>query len=102
LILKVICNLRLGNYKNVYKAKQTLTTGSILRANFGQDDLCQVIKDFKFETKGTLELVSLMLPKMIELLNASLDQFQKLQSSENNLDALHILVNLQDSSTMQL
>ena len=91
LILELICNLQLGEYKNPHEAKERLPTGCLLLVNFVRHDLFQVIKQFKFKTEGNLKTVTIMLPNLRELLNTPLDHFEKLLYIDNDLDAIYIL-----------
>ena len=91
-VLELIQNIEVGDYKNVYEAKHKLSPDCMLPANFGQNDLYLLIKNFECETSSLLKVKNATLSKLRELLNAPLDQLEQFPSSAEDLEVMHTIL----------
>lgn len=77
-ILEFIHSPLLGEFRNVFQAKQWLTIDSPLLENFGKDYLRKLLQQFNYETEGILSVVPFTIKKPRELLDQTFHNLNEL------------------------
>ncbi len=79
-VLELICHLQLGDYNNVFEAKQCLAGGQLLPPNFNHRDIIAVLRNLDYESNENVVQLPLTLTKVRHLLDIDLPHLEHLPS----------------------